>query len=482
VIDNPCVLLSVPSGASAGSVLRTGLVDRLLAAHPSAHIVLLSPLVRDPAFVREFTRPRVTLEELPPHAPQGLEGRLVALMQASYLGSWATESVRIRFDEARRNKTIRWIRTKRFLTRLFAPSMARKATRYDLIDRLISHPAAEQLFDKYNPALVVVSSPGLIFAEIPLLRTAVRRGVRSVAIDASWDNFTNKLIPTRRVDRLIVWNQVMKDQAVSIHGYRPDDVLVSGPPQWDRYFAGTGGIGRDTFFRQIGADPARKLITLTTTPRPLYPHHDHVLRVLVRAMQSNAWPYPSQILVRLHPRDDIGAYAEFKNVEHVIIEKPFRSTVKAGDGLDIDITAENQQHLADTLRHSDVVINVASTIAIEAAIFDTPVVNVSFDGEAPSDWVRSARRYYRFTHYVNITRHDAVRVAETPEQMVEQVGRYLLDPSLDGAGRRRVVDEQCAFTDGRSAERVGQFVAEELAAVSGIPSHAPCVESLVSSR
>ncbi len=125
---------------------------------------------------------------------------------------------------------------------------------------------------------------------------------------------------------------------------------------------------------------------------------------------------------------------------HVIIEKPFRSTVTAGDGLAVDITEDNQRHLADTMRHSDVVVNVASTIAIEAAIFDTPVVNISFDGETPSEWARSARRYYRFTHYVNITRQDAVRVAETPEQLVEQVGRYLDDPSLDRDGppaRRR---------------------------------------------
>ena len=45
--------------------------------------------------------------------------------------------------------------------------------------------------------MLVVSNPGLILSEVPLLRTAVRRGVRTVAVDASWDNFTNKLLPVR---------------------------------------------------------------------------------------------------------------------------------------------------------------------------------------------------------------------------------------------------------------------------------------------
>jgi CDP-glycerol glycerophosphotransferase (TagB/SpsB family) len=143
--------------------------------------------------------------------------------------------------------------------------------------------------------------------------------------------------------------------------------------------------------------------------------------------------------------------------------------VKTGDGLAIDITVENQQHLADTMRYSDVVVNVASTIAIEASIFDTPVVNVSFDGEAPSEWARSARRYYRFTHYVNITRYGAVRIAATPEELVEHVGRYLDNPALDRDGRRKVVEEQCQFLDGQSSERAGTFVVEELAAICGFP-------------
>ena len=73
----------------------------------------------------------------------------------------------------------------------------------------------EPLFDRYEPVLVMAANPGLVFSEVPLLRTARRRGVRSMAIDPSWDNFTNKLIPVRQVDRLVVWNEIMKEQAVA---------------------------------------------------------------------------------------------------------------------------------------------------------------------------------------------------------------------------------------------------------------------------
>jgi len=55
-------------------------------------------------------------------------------------------------------------------------------------------------------------------------------------------------------------------------------------------------------------------------------------------------------------------------------------------------------------------------------------------------------------------------VAQSTEEMVAMVGRYLADPALDAAGRKQVVLDQCQFTDGRSAERVIQYVLDELGA------------------
>jgi hypothetical protein len=97
------------------------------------------------------------------------------------------------------------------------------------------------------------------------------------------------------------------------------------------------------------------------------------------------------------------------------------------------------------------------------------VIDVSFDGETPVEFAKSARRYYRFTHYANITRQGAAPIADTPESLVEHVSRYLADRSLDRDGRKRVVQDQVQFTDGKSSERLVRFVVEELADVVGDP-------------
>ena len=422
-----------------------GLLDRLQEFDPALQVVLLSPMARDAAFVKEFERPGVLLLDQPAHVPSRLEARLLSLVQASFLGRGRTESVRIRMMEARANGIIRWLGLKSLLGRLVSHANAP----YALSDRLVSHPQTERLFDQHRPALVVCANPGLVFSEVPLMRTARRRGVPCMVIDASWDNFTNKLLPVRQADRLVVWNDIMKDQAVRLHGYRPEAVRVAGAPQFDVHFRPQARSTRADFFARIGADPA------------LDRHHDYVLRELAAAIEGGPLA-GAQVLVRLHPRDEVEAYREFAGVPHVIIEKPFRSTVTVADGLAIDVMPEHQRHLGDTLSHADVVVNVASTITIEACIFDTPVVNIGFDGPEEEPYVRSATRYYKFTHYVNITNRHAVRVATSAAEMVAAVARYLGDPSLDADGRRQVVRDQCQFTDGHSAARVTAAVIDEL--------------------
>ena len=69
------VFVAIVNGTVAGDVLRSGLIRRLLDADPLVRVVLLTPLMRDPAFVREFEGPRIVFEDLPMHTPRGLEAR-----------------------------------------------------------------------------------------------------------------------------------------------------------------------------------------------------------------------------------------------------------------------------------------------------------------------------------------------------------------------------------------------------------------------
>ena len=357
---------------------------------PRRDVVIVSPLVKDAAFVREFAHPRVRFEDLPPHRPAGLEGA-AAGARAGRLPRLGRHRVGADPPGRRRSRrrTIRWIRAQAAAgARRSRRRSCGRRRRYDVIDRLVSHPCGRAAVRSLSARRCSSrrARADLLRSAAAADRRAPRRAVDGGRSELGQLHEQAAAGPPRRsADRLERPDEAAGGRAARLRagrGARRRHAAVGSATSAPGTLA-----SREAFFRQIGADPSRKLITLTTTPRELYPHHDHVLRVLMRAMDDGAWREPAQVLVRLHPRDDRDAYAEFEGAPHVMIEKPFRSTVTAGDGLAVDITADNQRHLADTMRHSDVVVNVASTIAIEAAIFDTPVVNVSFDGETPSEWV-----------------------------------------------------------------------------------------------
>ena len=450
-------------------MLRTGVLASVLDARPDLRVVLVSPLSADPAFTREFAHPRIAFEILPPHAPGGFEGRLFGVVQARYLQICKTDTLRIRASKEFPGAS-RLRRLKRVLGRVVAPG-GRRGDWYGVVDRLVDDPGCAALFDRHRPALVAAASPGLIFSEIPILRTARRRAVPAMAVDLSWDNLTNKFFPARHVDRLVLWNSSMRHEACTLHGYRADRVTVAGPPQFDSYFREPRS-SRAAFCARTGLDASRRIITLATIPPGKFPDHEFVIDRLMEALESGAIHDPADLLVRLHPRDDARRYAKYAGRPHLIVERPFRATAaRSGDGMDVDVMAENIRQLADTLHHSDVVLNVASTIAIEASVFDTPVINIGFDSRTGSSGSQGSNTalmdwHYGSTHFRKVVRSGAVRIAQSAGELVDLINRYLADPSQDAEGRRRIVAEQCEFTDGRSAERVAAAIVGELASLS----------------
>jgi hypothetical protein len=154
-----CLLWSIPHGATAGNVLRTGVLASVLDAVPDARVVLLSPLAADPAFTSEFAHPRVAFEVLPPHTPGGFEGRLLGVIQARYLQVCTTDTLRIRgpkeFPGAMRFRAV-----KRTLGRVLAPA-GPGGRWYDIADRLVGDPAMDALFEQHRPTVVATASPGL---------------------------------------------------------------------------------------------------------------------------------------------------------------------------------------------------------------------------------------------------------------------------------------------------------------------------------
>ena len=117
--------------------------------------------------------------------------------------------------------------------------------------------------------------------------------------------------------------------------------------------------------------------------------------------------------------------------------------------------------LRDTLAFSDVVVNTASTISIDAISLDKPVVNIAFDLHE-REYFRSVRQYFNRVHFQLVVKSGASKLAGSFDELVSHVRRYLANPELEPEQRACFAETMCHKVDGRSAERIASFLLQEL--------------------
>lgn len=310
---------------------------------------------------------------------------------------------------------------------------------------------------RFTP-LIARYEPSLIFStdvqnehDVSLMQDGRRAGTAIVAMVRSWDNLTTRgvrILP----DLLLTHNEVIKDEAVSIYGIDPARVTVVGIPHYDKYFS-KKPMPREAFLKSIGADPHKPLL--------LYiPLCDY------RLAKNNVDRYMMELLGGLDattvvrfPPAEIVSIAGYEKKDNVIFDRPGRvfSENVAGDR---DLTAEDDDRYLNLLAHANVVIGGPSTAAIDAAVFDTPIVLVDFYPEAVGEEGRIFE--YRAEHFVRILQSGGVRRTQSKEEFLSVLQAYLKDPARDREGRARIVFEQCWKRDGRSSERVGAVLLQKI--------------------
>jgi CDP-glycerol glycerophosphotransferase (TagB/SpsB family) len=318
------------------------------------------------------------------------------------------------------------------------------------------------LFAKYRPQLVVVTRALGTSEDYALMREAAQEGIPVAVLAASWDNLTSKGFFPFGIDHLVVWNDVMKGEAVELFGFDADRIFVSGVPRLDPFFDRARFRARDEFVSDLGLDPNKRIITYTTGNKDLFVPHESttleplVIRTILEAIDRRAFDVDVQMIVRIHPQGDPQAYAEFAKNKNVYLQVPG----KPGIYRDRDLDNDSNRLLGETMLHSDVVVNIASTTTIDAAIFDTPVVCVAYDPGQKRPFAASCRRFYAYDHYQKIANTCGFQMVASPQELIEAIRDYLQNPAQDSAGRADLVRQQCQHTDGRSGNRVALHLLE----------------------
>ena len=363
-------------------------------------------------------------------------------------GSWRSRALR------KSTKTLgRWMRARPRVRALESAyfETTRRSTEYDRFRRQ---------FQEQRPG-VVFSSTQKAPEALAAVLAARDLGIPTAAFVVSWDNLTSKARIGAPFDHYLVWGPQMKKELLEIYPeVPPHRIHVTGSPQFDSYGDSVLHCSREEFFAEIGADARRPLICYSGGDIETCPEDQDHLRILAELVRGGAITGDPQILLRPSPADDLERYKEtLERYPEILPSMPLWSAHRVGERVRRIPMLEDSWVLANLTRHADVNVNLASTMTLDFAVNDTPVVNVAFDvaspnGSRPPLW----SHYYEWEHYRPVVDLGAARFARSPSELAEHVQAYLNDPALDRENRRRLVDLQLGIPVGQASHNVAALL------------------------
>ena len=177
----------------------------------------------------------------------------------------------------------------------------------------------------------------------------------------SWDNLTNKGLIHVAPDRVFVWNNRQRIEAVKLHGVPVDRVVITGAPRFDDFFQMAPGQSREDFCAGVGLDPQRPLVAYLCSSEFVSTREVEFVSRWITELRSDPVLRDCGILIRPHPRE----------------QKPWRSfSPPPGVAVAFPLALNADQTLFDTVFHSAAVVGLNTSAELEAGIVGRPVFTV----------------------------------------------------------------------------------------------------------
>jgi hypothetical protein len=343
----------------------------------------------------------------------------------------------------------------------------RLAAALRLLDlRLGEEPEIRRELEARRPAVLAVTPlVQLRSRQSDWVRAAERMGIATMLCVHSWDNLTNKGVMHAQPDRVVVWNEAQRCEAIELHGAAPASIVVAGAWPYDHWFGWEARRSRADLCRELGLPGQAALLLYACSSEFIARDERAAVIRWLRALRSSGDPRleGAGVIVRPHPLN-AGEWGEGS-----LAELP-GATVFPPRGSDPVDDASRSDYF-DSMALADAVIGINTSALLEAALLGRPALALP-----DPEFVASQDELPHFRLLAGVS--GAVTVAPSTAEHLVQLADALSAPDGGAVARRRFVDELIRPHGDEPAPstRVVEAIEELLAGVSvaeGGPSLTP---------
>ncbi len=286
-----------------------------------------------------------------------------------------------------------------------------------------------------------------------LLWAARGLGIPTAISVISFDNPTTRERLVVRGDQICVWNRFNADELLRAYpDLEPERITVTGAPQFDLHHRADLRLPRDEWCARLGLPGDRPIILYGAGPAQLVPGEASLVRQIDEAISDRRLPGEPFLLVRSHPTDPPESWRRLDDaLRHGVVAHPWTT---GPDGYRSWPTDDDLALQMSSLAHSDVHVNVCSSMTLDGAMFDRPQVGPRFVPGASRSEQRRVRGLYEQEHWAPIARSGGLATADDPDQLIARIAEGLTHSSARRGPRRRMLDDVLTFPDGGSTQRL----------------------------
>ncbi|MEN2489829.1 UDP-glycosyltransferase [Flavobacterium sp. B11] len=257
-----------------------------------------------------------------------------------------------------------------------------------------------ETLEKEKPEFVFCTNQRPVLAIAPIL-AAQDLGIPTATFIFSWDNLP-KATMVIETDYYFVWSDFMKKELLFYYpNIKEAQVFVTGTPQFESHFDKSKILSKEVFFEQYGLDINKKYICYSgddVTTCPDDPKYLEDVAIAVRELNKKGDSLG--IIFRRCPVDFSGRFDKvidnYKDVIKAI--NPLWEKIK--EEWNTILPTQEDVHLQmNTIAHTELVVNLGSSMIFDYASFKKPCVYLNYDVTNKIDKNWSVSKIYNFVHF-----------------------------------------------------------------------------------
>jgi hypothetical protein len=320
---------------------------------------------------------------------------------------------------------------------------------------------AKKSYANYRNALTQHSVDVLLFTHqrppylLPLVAAARQLKLITAAFIFSWDNLASKGRMAASFDHYLVWSDLMKSELLQFYRrIKPEQIAVVGTPQFVPYVMPQYRSSKAEFHKKFALDPKRPTLCFSCGDVSTSPNDPYYIEIIAQAIDSGVLP-KLNLLVRTSPAESEDRFEALKQqFSWIKWNHPKWPLLRSNHQENWSQRIPDEADVLDLraiLAHSDLNINMLSTMSLDFMLHDKPVINpVMGQGDNGRG---NDQRFLNYAHIKHLTDSGASKIAKTSEALIKCMQEYLT-ADKDQSKRKAFVDQQIGVPLNQTTDKI----------------------------